>query len=76
MPEPVAGGHTPETAGLCAHCAHVRPVTTDRGSVFLRCAYATIDPRFAKYPRLPVRACAGYAPLVSDASVGQFRAES
>jgi hypothetical protein len=36
-------------------------VVTDRGSVFVRCAYAAIDPSFAKYPRLPVLACSAYA---------------
>jgi hypothetical protein len=47
--------------GLCASCGHARRVVTDRGSVFVRCAYAAIDPSFAKYPRLPVLACSAYA---------------
>ena len=47
--------------GLCATCVHARRVTNDRGSVFVRCAYATVDPSFPKYPRLPVLACAAYA---------------
>jgi hypothetical protein len=46
--------------GLCATCVHARRVTNDRGSVFVRCAYATQDPSFPKYPRLPMLACAAY----------------
>ena len=55
MPERV-----PPHAGLCATCGHVRRVTNDRGSVFVRCAYAALDPSFPKYPHLPVIACAAY----------------
>ena len=29
-------------------------------SVFWRCALSEVDPRFPKYPRLPVLECAGY----------------
>jgi len=50
----------PPREGLCAACAHARRVTNDRGSVFVRCAYAAVDPSFAKYPRLPVLACSAY----------------
>jgi hypothetical protein len=46
--------------GLCAACAHVRPVTSAKGSAFWRCALSDTDPRFPKYPRVPVLACAGY----------------
>jgi hypothetical protein len=46
--------------GLCATCSHARRVTNDRGSVFVRCAYSTVDPSFPKYPRLPVLACSAY----------------
>lgn len=48
--------------GLCSTCEHMRPVESDRGSVFYRCALADTDPHFAKYPRLPVLQCAGYEP--------------
>ena len=47
-------------AGLCAACAHARTVTSARGSTFWRCALYERDPRFAKYPRLPVLACGGF----------------
>jgi hypothetical protein len=56
MPESAPPPH----AGLCATCRYLRLVTNDRGSVFVRCAYAALDPAFAKYPRLPVTSCAGY----------------
>jgi hypothetical protein len=52
---------TNERAGLCADCAHARSVESARGSVFLLCELSRNDPRFTKYPRLPVLSCAGYA---------------
>ena len=47
-------------AGLCASCAHVRIIESSRGSVFLLCDLSVTDPRFPRYPPLPVIACAGY----------------
>jgi hypothetical protein len=35
-------------------------VDSARGSSFVLCALAAEDPRFPKYPRLPVIRCAGY----------------
>jgi hypothetical protein len=49
-------------AGLCAECRHSRPMESDRGAIFLLCQLALTDPRFLKYPRLPVLVCSGYAP--------------
>ncbi len=49
-----------ERVGLCLTCQHVRPVRTDRGSVFYLCQRAATDPRFPKYPCLPVLECRGY----------------
>jgi hypothetical protein len=46
--------------GLCAACAHVRVVRSDRESVFYLCELSKIDQRFPKYPRLPVLSCSGY----------------
>jgi hypothetical protein len=46
--------------GLCATCTHRVLVTSDRGSTFVQCALAKTDPRFRKYPPLPVYACEGY----------------
>jgi hypothetical protein len=47
-------------AGLCADCVHAREIESSRGSRFLLCELSRTDPRFAKYPRLPVLKCAGY----------------
>lgn len=47
-------------AGLCADCIHARPVKSDRGSTFLLCELSARDPKFPKYPRLPVLSCDGY----------------
>ena len=46
--------------GLCATCRHARVVHSSRGGTFYLCRLAEIDPRFDKYPRLPVLRCAGY----------------
>jgi hypothetical protein len=51
-----------EVIGLCVSCRHARRVTSARGSTFWRCALSERDPRFPKYPPLPVLACAGHAP--------------
>ena len=48
--------------GLCRDCQHSRRIESDRGSVFFRCELSLVDPRFAKYPRLPVLSCSGYQP--------------
>jgi hypothetical protein len=53
--------------GLCATCRHARIVQSSRGSTFYRCLLAETDSRFAKYPRLPVLRCAGYA-LAEDST--------
>jgi hypothetical protein len=52
--------HLARTVGLCARCVHARRTTTARGSTFWRCGLAEDDPRFPKYPRLPVFACPGF----------------
>lgn len=46
--------------GLCASCAHAKVIVSDRGAAFVQCALAKGDPRFARYPTLPVRRCAGF----------------
>ncbi|HSK79051.1 MAG TPA: hypothetical protein VLQ45_21535 [Thermoanaerobaculia bacterium] len=48
-------------AGLCASCEHLRILASPR-SVFVRCGLADTDPRFPRYPALPVIACPGYLP--------------
>jgi hypothetical protein len=57
-------------AGLCERCVHVHVVENRRGSRFYRCMLADTDPRFAKYPPLPVLACAGFVPADAEAAPG------
>lgn len=47
--------------GLCAACVHLRLKASAR-SVFVRCGLAESDPRFPRYPPLPVAACPGFQP--------------
>ena len=46
--------------GLCSVCRHARRIESGRGSTFWLCERSFVDPRYPKYPPLPVRACAGY----------------
>ncbi len=48
------------SVGLCTSCKHVRRISSERGSVFFLCRLSAVDPRFPKYPRLPVLSCSGY----------------
>ena len=45
--------------GLCADCVFSRRVESGR-STFCLCERALSDPRFLKYPPLPVWSCPGY----------------
>lgn len=47
-------------AGLCASCQHAREVVSGKGSRFVLCELSRTDPRFPRYPQLPVLACTGY----------------
>jgi hypothetical protein len=58
-PQPPA---LPADAGLCTTCRHAMLRPTNRGTTYLRCGRAAQDARFPKYPRLPVRTCAGHEP--------------
>jgi len=49
-----------DPVGLCPSCRFVDIVISSRGSVFYRCTLADTDPRFRRYPVLPVVQCAGY----------------
>jgi DNA-3-methyladenine glycosylase I len=49
-------------AGLCDSCRHQRVVRNTRGSSFSLCERSKDDERYPRYPRLPVRSCAGYEP--------------
>jgi hypothetical protein len=54
---------TGERAGLCARCIHLRIVPGAKGAEFYLCRLSFVDPRFSRYPRIPVIACEGYAPV-------------
>ncbi len=56
-----------DRAGLCASCRFAEIITSSRGSTFYRCLRADTDPRFRRYPVLPVLRCAGYEPVVPAA---------
>lgn len=51
--------HAPRV-GLCVRCKHHRVTGNRRGSQFYLCELAATDPRFRKYPRLPVLRCQGF----------------
>jgi hypothetical protein len=53
-------------AGLCDTCRFVRIITSDRGSRFVMCELSKADPRFRRYPALPVLACDGYTQAGPD----------
>jgi hypothetical protein len=46
--------------GLCDSCAHQKRVANTRGSVFSLCLRSRADAGYPRYPRVPVRSCAGY----------------
>jgi hypothetical protein len=52
-----------QAAGLCARCLHAQIIRSDRGSRFYLCRLSAVDPRYPKYPRLPVIQCAGHVPV-------------
>lgn len=54
------------TIGLCAACKHVHLVKSAKGSYFVMCRRAKIDPRFSKYPVLPVFYCPGFEQIEQD----------
>lgn len=47
--------------GLCATCRHSEQVR-GRAAIYYLCARSRTDPRFPKYPNLPVMSCPGYEP--------------
>jgi hypothetical protein len=49
--------------GLCGHCKHARVIKSSKGSEFTLCERSKTDPRYRKYPALPVIRCAGHEPV-------------
>jgi hypothetical protein len=58
----------PPNAGLCTDCEHSRIIETARGSRFYLCRLSDTDPRFPRYPPLPVLRCEGYKPTTAPAN--------
>lgn len=50
--------------GLCGTCRHAQTVASSRGRVFWLCRLSYSDPRFARYPPLPVLRCSGFQPAL------------
>jgi len=40
----------------------VNVVTSSKGSRFYLCRLSAVDPRFPKYPPIPVLVCSGFVP--------------
>lgn len=53
-------------AGLCGGCLHVQVISSDRGSRFYMCRRSQSDPRFPRYPVIPVLSCVGFEPRVGN----------
>ena len=51
----------PNPAGLCSTCVHVQLVHGARTTFYL-CRLSFTDPRFPRYPPIPVLACDGFEP--------------
>ena len=49
--------------GLCSSCRHARALHSSKDSEFWLCERSKSDPRFSKYPPLPVRTCDGFERL-------------
>lgn len=65
MPDqPVRPGADPRW-GLCATCVHAVVITSDKGSMFAQCARAKDDPRYRRYPVVPVIRCEGHSAPVA-----------
>jgi hypothetical protein len=53
--------------GLCASCRRARALTSSSGARFYQCLLSETDPRFPKWPRLPVLSCSGHEPGEGEA---------
>ena len=64
------GSGPARVVGLCGTCRHAETVTSVRGSIFCVCRLSASDPRFPKYPPLPVMVCEGYVSVQRCAGRG------
>jgi hypothetical protein len=49
--------------GLCGNCKQARVIRSSKGSEFTLCERSKTDPRYRKYPALPVLKCLGHEAL-------------
>ena len=57
-------------AGLCDRCRHQRVVRNTRGSRFSLCRRSADDPRYPRYPPVPVLSCPGFEPREAGPAPG------
>ena len=55
-----------DSVGQCRDCLHHRVTGNRKGSLFYLCGRSKGEPRFRKYPPLPVLDCEGYEPGGAD----------
>jgi len=46
--------------GLCADCRHARAIRAASERGYIQCLRSRTDPRYPKWPRLPILSCPGY----------------
>ena len=49
--------------GFCGACTFARRVENRGGSIFYMCGRSAADPRYPKYPLLPVLECPGFVAI-------------
>jgi hypothetical protein len=59
---PAGNDRSPDRIGLCRSCRHAEVIPSSKGSTFYLCTLSATDPRFRRYPALPVVSCIGYQP--------------
>ena len=52
--------------GLCLMRRQAQRVRSAKGGIFVLCSLSRIDPRFPRYPGLPVMACPGFQKSLED----------
>ena len=62
--------------GLCGACAHARVIRNRSGSRFYLCERSRADPRFPRYPPLPVLTCQGFEAALEKAPEHHLEEES
>lgn len=53
-----------EKVGLCSKCLHAKELKTKNNSPIYLCKLSNKDSHFPKYPRLPIKACSGFAGVI------------